>query len=167
MNFNATYRIREGEHAAVLNYPIFVGVAPAGNGPGDSLLHRQREERQRREFPTLGIRHLQNRTAAGRHRPPGFSAASSLAVGMTKAIAVRHRDVAVKTFISALISVGLQRSSTRHRVVPRVQMPAAFLRSWRWADWSYNANSGQILNAKGELLPLNYFMIGVSRSHAG
>jgi hypothetical protein len=32
VNFNATYRIREGEDAAVLNYPIFVDVAPPETG---------------------------------------------------------------------------------------------------------------------------------------
>jgi hypothetical protein len=47
-----------------------------------------------------------------------------------------------------------------------VQMPAAFQRAWRWADWSYDASSGQICNAAGELMPLNYFILGVSRSTA-
>jgi len=32
VNFNATYRIREGESAGVLNYPIFTGVAPQETG---------------------------------------------------------------------------------------------------------------------------------------
>lgn len=45
-----------------------------------------------------------------------------------------------------------------------VQVPAPFLRSWRWSDWSYQPNSGQIVNTEGQLVPLNYLVIGVSPS---
>jgi hypothetical protein len=41
--------------------------------------------------------------------------------------------------------------------------PDAFRRSWRWSDWRYDANSGQILNAKNDLMPFNYFIVGISR----
>jgi len=168
VNFNATYRVREGESAAVLNFPIFTGVAPRETGlvircytvnvknDNDELFLDLLESDVLRQGLTLAA------TAQ-----PALGQLSSLAVGMAKAIATRRRNVPVQD-----VNLGLDFGGpvTGARLAAgsyvAVQMPTAFQRAWRWPDWSYDAGSGQICNAAGELIPLNYFILGVSPSNA-
>jgi len=86
---------------------------------------------------------------------------------MTKAIATRRRNVPVQDVHFGLDFGG---PATGARLAAgsyvAVQMPAAFQRSWRWSDWTYDTGSGQILNVAGELIPLNYFILGISPSPA-
>jgi hypothetical protein len=168
VNFNATYRVREGESAAVLNFPIFTGVAPRETGlvircytvnvknDNDELFLDLLESDALRQGLTLVA------TAQ-----PALGPLSSLAVGMAKAIATRRRNVPVQDVHLGLDFGG---PATGARLAAgsyvAVQMPAAFQRAWRWTDWSYDASSGQICNAAGELIPLNYFILGVSPSTA-
>ena len=168
VNFNATYRVREGESAAVLNFPIFTGVVPRETGlvircftvnvknDNDELFLDLLESDVLRQGLTLVA------TAQ-----PALAPLSSLAVGMAKAMATRRRNVPVQDVHLGLDFGG---PATGARLAAgsyvAVQMPAAFQRAWRWADWSYDASSGQICNAAGELMPLNYFILGVSRSTA-
>jgi hypothetical protein len=168
VNFNATYRVREGESAAVLNFPIFTGVVPRETGvvircftvnvknDNDELFLDLLESDVLRQGLTLVT------TAQ-----PALAPLSSLAVGMAKAMATRRRNVPVQDVHLGLDFGG---PATGARLAAgsyvAVQMPAAFQRAWRWADWSYDASSGQICNAAGELMPLNYFILGVSRSTA-
>jgi hypothetical protein len=166
VNFNATYRIREGENAAVLNYPIFVGVAP----PETGLVIRCFTVNVGNESDEKFLDLLESDTfKTGLHlaaaAQPALAPLSSLAVGMTRTIAERRRNVAVQDVYLGLDFGG---TGTGARLAIgsylAVQMPAAFLRSWRWSDWSYDGSSAQIVNAEGQLMPLNYFMIGVSMS---
>jgi hypothetical protein len=165
VNFNATYRIREGENAAVLNYPIFVGVAP----PETGLVVRCFTVNVKNDNDERFLDILESDTfkiglyLAGTAQP-ALVPLSSLAVGMTRAIAERHRNVAVQDIYLGLDFGGV---ATGARLAigsyVAVQMPAEFLRSWRWSDWSYHADSGQIVNSEGQPIPLNYFIIGVSK----
>lgn len=165
VNFNATYRIREGDHAAVLNYPIFVGVAP----PETGLVIRCFTVNVKNDSDESFLDFLESDTfksglqlVATAH--PAVAPLSSLAVGMTKAIAARHRNVAVQDVFLGLDFGG---TATGARLgigsYVAVQMPDAFRRSWRWSDWRYDANSGQILNAQNDLMPFNYFIVGISQ----
>jgi hypothetical protein len=84
---------------------------------------------------------------------------------MTKTIAERNRNVAVQDVYPGLdfggVATGARLAIGSYLAV---QVPKEFLRSWHWSDWSYNPDSGQIVNPEGQLIPLNYFIIGVSRS---
>jgi hypothetical protein len=164
VNFNATYRVREGDGAAVLNYPIFVGLCP----PETGLVIRCFTVNVQNDNDEGFLDLLESDTfRIGLHlvetAQPALAPLSSFAVGMTKAIAKRNRNVAVQD-----VQLGLDfgATSTGARLAAgsyvAVQMPSAFLRSWRWSDWSYDTSSGQILDASDGLLPLNYFVLGVS-----
>lgn len=164
VNFNATFRIQEGGHAAVLNYPIFVGVTPPENGLVIRCFTVNVKNDNDEGFLDLlesdtFKKGLQLATTA----QPALAPLSSLAIGMTKAVAERHRNVAVQDVYLGLDFGG---TSTGARLAVgsyvAVQMPAEFLRSWRWSEWSYEANSGLVVNAEGAPIPLNYFIVGVS-----
>lgn len=89
---------------------------------------------------------------------------SAFGVGMTRGIAERHRNVAVQD-IDLGLSFGGVATGARLSIGSyiAVRMPGAFLRPWRWSDWSYHPDSGQIVNLEGQLIPLNHLVIGVSR----
>jgi hypothetical protein len=166
VNFSATYRIREGESAAVLNYPIFTGVAPQETG----LVIRcftvnVKNDNDEMFLDLLESDALRKGLKLAAAAQPVLGPLSSLAVGMTRAIAARRRNVAVQDVYLGLDFGG---PTTGARLAAgsyvAVQMPREFQRAWRWSDWSYDSDSGQILNATGELIPLNYFIIGISPS---
>lgn len=166
VNFNATYRIREGEEAAVLNYPIFVGVAPPETGMVIRCFTvNVQNDTDERFLNILESDTFKKGLQLAATAQPALAPLSNLAVGMTKAIALRHRNVAVQDVYLGLDFGGTQ---TGARLAAgsyiAVQMPGEFLRSWRWSEWSYDSNSGQILSLQGDLIPLNYFIIGVSRT---
>jgi hypothetical protein len=95
---------------------------------------------------------------------PAIGPLSGLAVGMAKAIATRRRNVPVQD-VHLGLDFGGPVTGARLAVGSylAVQVPAAFQRSWRWPDWTYDADTGQIANAAGNPIPLNYFILGVSR----
>ncbi len=166
VNFNATYRVREGDGAAVLNYPIFVGLCL----PETGLVIRCFTVNVKNDNDEGFLDMLESDTfRIGLHllqtAQPALAPLSSFAVGMTKAIAQRNRNVAVQD-VQLGLDFGATSTGARLAVGSylAVQMPSAFLRSWRWSDWSYDTSSGQILDAAGGLLPLNYFVIGVGTS---
>jgi hypothetical protein len=166
VNFNATYRVLEGESAAVLNFPIFTGVAP----PETGLVLRCYTVNVRNDNDELFLDLLESDVlrrglTLGATAQPALGALSSLAVGMAKTIATRRRNVPVQ---DVHLGLDLGSSATGARLAAgsyvAVQMPATFQHAWRWADWIYDANSGQIRNTANELIPLNYFILGVSPS---
>jgi hypothetical protein len=165
VNFNATYRALEGESAAVLNYPIFIGIAPPGNG----LVIRcftvnVKNDNDESFLDLLESDSFKAGLKLATIAQPAITPLSDLAIGMTKAIAARHRNVPVQDIYLGL-DFGTTATGARLALgsYVAVQMPASFRRSWRWADCSYDASSGQILNGNAELLPLNYFVIGINR----
>ncbi|MFV2103156.1 hypothetical protein [Micromonospora sp. LOL_024] len=166
VNFNATYRVREGSSAAVLNYPIFFGVNPTDAG----LVIRCFTVNVKNDVDESFLNLLESETFKVGLRlatiaQPAIAPLSSLAIGMTKAIAERHRNVPVQDVYLGL-DFGGAKSGARLALGTyiAVQMPEAFQRSWRWSDWTYDTHTGQIVNADGQLMPLNYFMIGISQT---
>ena len=166
VNFNATYRTLEGESAAVLNYPIFIGLAPPNNG----LVIRCFTVNVKNDNDESFLDLLESDTFKAGLKlamtaQPAIVPLSDLAIGMTKAIAARHRNVPVQ---DVYLGLNFGSTATGARLAlgsyVAVQMPGSFRRSWRWSDYSYDAHSGQILNPNSEVLPLNYFVIGVDRS---
>jgi hypothetical protein len=157
VNFNATHRVREGDGATVLNYPIFVGVSP----PETGLVIRCFTVNVKNDNDESFLDLLESDTFKSGLRlvktaQPALAPLSSFAVGMTKAIAKRNRNVAVQDVQLGLDFGG---TSTGARLAlgsyVAVQMPSAFLRSWRWSDCYYDTSSGQILGPADGLLPLN------------
>jgi hypothetical protein len=168
VNFNATYRILEGESAAVMNYPIFIGITPLSNG----LVIRcftvnVKNDNDEGFLDLLESDSFKAGLRLATNAQPAITPLSDLAIGMTKLIAARNRNVPVQ---DVYLGLDFGSTATGARLAlgsyVAVQMPGAFRRSWRWSDYSYDRSSGQILNDKGELLPLNYFVIGVNRSES-
>ena len=96
---------------------------------------------------------------------PAIAPLSATAVGLTRAITARHRNVPVQDFF-----LGLDFSSiSTHRLAEgsylAVQVPEAKLAAWNWGEWVYSPAGGQVVrkdNAE-RVIPYNYVAFGISR----
>jgi hypothetical protein len=137
LHFNATFRVAEGAQAAVLGRPVFTGLRVGGEG---IFL----------QFATVNVANEDDEKLLGfldsdafkgglqllTTAQPALAPFCAVAVGLTEAIAARHRNVA----------------ETSQAV-------------WRWQDWGYDRTSGRMVSAAqpGLLIPYNYLVLSITR----
>lgn len=167
LHFNATYRVREGGQAAIIGYPIFLGLNVGSEGVAfkcytvnvknddDEALLNYLES----DVFTAGLK----LTAIAQ---PAIAPLSEMAVALTKSIASRHRNVPVQEFYLGLDFTNI---ATRARLASgsylAVQIPETLERVWDWDDWVYHSTSGQVVNKDdpAQLIPYNYLVFSVSQ----
>jgi hypothetical protein len=167
LHFNATFRVYEGQQAALRSYPIFVGlnVGTEGvafkcftvnvNNDGDEAFLGFLESDVFKEGLKLA-------TVA----QPAIAPLSQIALGVTRAIATRHRNVPVQDFYMGLdfshIPMGARLTEGSYIAV---QIPETLQTVWDWSEWVYSPANGQIVNKADprQLIPYNYLVFSVSR----
>lgn len=169
LNFNATYRVLDGEHAAVRGYPIFVGLTVGSEGM--RLRCRTINVKNDQDEALLNVLEsdvfksgLQIVSTA----QPALAPLSELALGLARTIAARHRNISVQDF-----DLGLDFSNLAMRIplaegnYLAVQTPEDSLDmdGWDWNDWVYHPGSGQVVKRSDhrQVIPFNYLVFGVSR----
>ena len=167
LHFNAVYRAREGEAAAVVGYPIFDGLSAGAAGVAFRCFTVNVKNEQDEaligfldsDVFRAGLRLL---SAA----QPAVAPLSAMAYSLTKALAGRNRNVAVQDFYLGL-DFGSDPMGARLALGSylAVQIPEAKQAVWDWDEWAYNPSTGQVVKRadKKELLPYNYVVFGVSR----
>jgi hypothetical protein len=167
LHFNATYRVNEGEHAAVKGYPVFVGLGVGTEGVA-------------LRFHTVNVKNdadegfldflegdvFKNGLKLATTAQPAIAPLSGMALALTKSIAQRNRNVSVQDCY-----LGLDFASTAMgaRLAEgdyiAVQIPEKLQRVWYWDDWVYEPRSGLIVSRSdpNALIPYNYVVFGVSR----
>jgi hypothetical protein len=167
LHFNSTYRVREGERAALLNYPIFLGL----NIGNDGLVFKCLTVNVKNEEDEAAIQFLESDAFKTGLKlattvQPAIKPLSEMAIGLTKAIAKRRKNVAVQD-----IQIGLDFSNNpmgarlAEGVYIAVQIPETLTRVWDWSDWIYDTSTGQIVKdySRDQLIPYNYIAFGISR----
>lgn len=167
LHFTATYRALDGERAALLGYPIFVGLNVGSEGVDFKCftVNVQNDDDEQ----LLAI--LESDTFKAGLRlaevaQPVVGLFSDLALGITKAIAKRNRNVPVQDFYLGLDFTNVaMRARLAEGSYIAVQVPESAQTVWDWSEWVYDPNTGQIVNrtAPGQLIPYNYIVFGVSR----
>jgi hypothetical protein len=167
VHFNATYRVAEGEQAAVLGRPLFTGLQVGGEGIflqfATVNVANESDEKLLKFLDGDAFKAgLQLLTTS----QPALAPFSALAVGLTETVATRHRNVAVQA-----VDLGLDFSQIALR--PRlaegsyiaVQIPETIQTVWDWQDWAYDRARGRLVSTSqpGELIPYNYVVVSVSR----
>ena len=167
LHFNAVYRAREGEAAAVVGYPIFDGLSAGAAGVAFRCFTVNVKNEQDEaligfldsDVFRAGLRLL---SAA----QPAVAPLSAMAYSLTKALAGRSRNVPVQDFYLGL-DFGSDPMGARLGLGSylAVQIPEAKHAVWDWDEWAYNPSTGQVVKRadKKELLPYNYVVFGVSR----
>jgi len=167
LHFNATYRVQEGEHAAVIGYPIFVGLNVGCEGVAFKC--RTVNVKNDKDEAFLGFLEsdafkegLRLATTA----QPAIGLFSETALGLTKAIGQRHRNAPVQDFYMGLdFSTIATRARLAEGSYMAVQIPESFTTVWRWDEWTYDRSSGRVVNKsdKTQLVPYNYVVFSISR----
>ena len=167
LHFNATYRVREGEQAAILGYPIFIGLNVGTEGVTFKCFTVNVKNDEDENF--LGFLDSDVFKAGLKLATtiqPAIAPFSAMAVGLTKSIASRNRNVPVQDFYMGLDFSDIP---TRARLAEgsyiAVQIPESFQTIWDWDEWVYNPVSGHVVSKSDRqlLIPYNYIVFSVSR----
>lgn len=167
LHFNAAYRAREGERAAVRGYPIFVGLGVGTVGVAFQF-HTVNVMNEGDEaflnFLEGDVFKAGLKLAATAQ--PAIAPLSGLALALTKTIAQRNRNVSVQDCYIGLDFAGTAmgaRLAVGDYVA--VQIPESLSRVWDWKAWVYDPAAGLIVarDDRDKLIPYNYVVFGVSR----
>ncbi len=167
LHFNATYRVRENEHAAVLGFPLFVGLNVGGNGVAlkcYTINVKNEDDGSFLGFLETDIFRIGLQLGSFAH--PAVTLFSEMAYGVTRAIARRTKNVPVQDFHLGLdfsnIPTGARLAEGSYLAV---QIPESLEGVWQWDEWVFSSQSGRVVkrNNQSELIPYNYIVFGVSR----
>ena len=167
LHFNATYRVREGEQAAIIGYPVFVGLNVGTEGVAFKCFTVNVKNDADEAF--LGF--LESDVFKGGLKlaataQPAIGLFSETVLGLTKAIARRNRNVPVQDFYMGLdFSTIVMGARLAEGSYIAVQIPETFQTVWDWSEWVYNPANGRIANSENptQLIPYNYLVFSVSR----
>lgn len=166
VHFNSTFKVEEGSQAGIVGYPIFLGLNVGTAGVAFRCYTVNVKNDQDEKFlamleSSVFKKGLQLATVA----QPAIGPLSELAVGITKGIASRNRNIPVQEFYMGL-DFGGSRMGARlaQGDYIAVQIPMDLQKVWNWDDWEFNEETGEILNVEDSTnIPFNYIVFGVSK----
>jgi hypothetical protein len=167
VHFNATFRVRQGEQAPILGYPIFVGLRVGSEGVAFKCFTvnvKNEDDEALLSFLDSDVFKAGLRLASTLQ--PAVAPLSGMAYGLTKNIAARNRNVPVQDFF---LGLDFSDIGTRGRLAEGsyvvVQVPDTLAAVWDWRDWTYNPANGHIVRrgSTDQHVPYNYLVLGVSR----
>ncbi len=166
VHFNSTFRVEEGSQAGIIGYPVFLGLGVGTTGVAFRCYTVNVKNDEDEKFlsmleSTVFKKGLQLATVA----QPALAPLSELAVGITKGIASRNRNIPVQEFFMGLDFGGAKMGARLAQGdYIAVQIPMELQTVWNWDDWEFDESSGQILNADdGSNIPFNYIVFGVTK----
>jgi len=167
LHFNLTCRVHEGDDAAILGYPIFVGLNVGGEGVAlRCFTVNVKNDDDEALLSALESDVFKSGLKLVSTLQPAIATLSGMAVALTKSMATRHRNVAVQDFYVGLDFTDIPlRARLSEGSYVAVQLPKHALSIWDWSEWVYNPSKGQIVrkNDSKVLIPYNYLILSVSR----
>lgn len=167
LHFNSTLRVREGQQAGVIGYPIFVGLNVGSEGVNFKCYTvNVKNDGDEAFLNILESDVFKEGLKLAKTVQPAIGLLSQLALGVTKSIAGRNRNVPVQDFYMGLdfsnIVMGARLAEGSYLAV---QIPETMQTVWDWSQWVYNPNSGQVVDmaTQTQLIPYNYVVVSVSR----
>jgi hypothetical protein len=166
LHFNATYRVKQGERAAIRGYPIFLGLT-TGN---DGLAFRCYTVNVKNEGDQALLAFLDSDTLKAGLRlatiaQPAIAPLTDLGRNITKGIAGRNRNVPVQDVYLGL-DFGDSATGARLRLGSYlvVQVPEDQIK-FSWSEWVFETESKAIVRKEdpGTILPYNYFIFAVAK----
>lgn len=168
LHFNATFRAQEGQSVGIIGYPVFVGlnVGPEGVAFKCFTVNVKNEDDERfLEFLDSDVFKAGLKLATTAQ--PAIAPLSQLALGVTRSLAERNRNVPVQEFYMGLDFSGIAtRAALAEGSYVAVQIPEASTSAWDWTTWRYKSETGAIVSTRNNeiLIPHNYVIFSVSRS---
>lgn len=164
-HFNMTFRADDNSLVGVINYPIFIGLHV---GDQSAIFRCYTVNVQNDQDETLLASFDSEVFKMGlklaRVAQPALAPLAEIAVGLTKAVASRHKNVPVQNIQMGLDFGGTQLGARLAQGdYIAVQVPFEALRDWDWSEYRLNSRVGEIVRVDdGAAIPYNYFAFGVS-----
>ncbi len=166
LHFHSTVRAQEGQQAAVVGYPVFVGLNVGTAGVALRCYTVNVKNEADESFLAL----LESDVAKAGLKlatvaQPSLAPFVQITKGLTATIAQRNRNVPVQDFYLGLDFSGTTmgaRLSVGDYIA--VQIPESLQTVWSWEDWVYDPGNGHIVSRDDptKLIPYNYLVLGVS-----
>lgn len=167
VHFNTTYRVWDGDYAGVQGYPLFVGLCSGGEGL--SLKCRTINVSNDQDEAFLDVLES-NVFKAGLQltstAQPVIGPFSEMALGIAKAIARRHRNVAVQDFDLGLdFGTNPMGGRLAEGTYLAVQIPESLQPIWNWDEWIYHPTLGHVVKRSDHqrTIPYNSLVFSISR----
>lgn len=167
LHFNSTYRVREGQQAGIIGYPVFVGV----NVGDEGLAFRCYTVNVKNDADEAFLDFLESDSfkqglEITKSIQPVIKPFAEMAYGLTRALAKRNRNVPVQDVFMGLDFSqvpGRARLAEGAYIVAQVQDTLHPI--WDWEYWVYSPSTGSIVSRDDPnvSLPYNYFVFGISR----
>ena len=164
-HFNMTFRADDNSLVGIINYPIFIGLHVGA----ESAMFRcytvnVQTDQDEKLLSSLDSEVFKKGLKLAEVAQPALAPLAEIAVGLTKAVASRHKNVPVQN-----IQMGLDFGGTRlgARLAQgdyiAVQVPMEALRDWDWSEYKLNPRVGEIVRVDdGTPIPYNYLAFGIS-----
>ncbi|HEX6289863.1 MAG TPA: hypothetical protein VFZ66_11760 [Herpetosiphonaceae bacterium] len=167
LHFNSTYRVREGEQAAIIGYPVFIGLNVGTEGVAFKCFTvNVQNDDDEAMLDALDSDVFKAGLKLVDTLQPAIAPLSSMAFSLTKSIAARNRNVAVQDFYMGLdfgsLPMGARLAQGAYLAV---QIPEQLQTVWDWSEWVYNPNNGQVVNKNNpaQIIPYNYIVFSVGK----
>lgn len=166
IHFNQTFRVQEGEQAALIGFPIFVGLNVGNEGVEFKCYTVNVKNEDDEAFLTfLDSDVFKGGLQLVETAQPAIAPLAGMAVALTKMIARRNKNVPVQDFFMGLdFSEVVTGARLAQGSYVAVQIPESMEVGWNWSRWVYNKPSGRIVQRDDptKLVPYNYVVLGVS-----
>ena len=168
LHFNSTFRVTEGEEAAVIGFPIFHGLRVGTEGVAfKGFTVNVKNDNDEALLALMESDVLRSGLRLISTAQPALAPLSGIAVAMTTAMAKRHENVPVQDFYLGLdFSPIPTRARLREGSYIALQIPQKLRLEWNWADWIYDVSTGLVVarDDRTALVPYNYVVLGVTKA---
>jgi hypothetical protein len=167
LHFGTTFRVREGERAGLISYPIFDGLHVATKGVRlkcRTVNVTNSNDQSFLDFLNSDVFNSGLKLATTFQ--PALAPLSGMVLGIARSLLKRDENRKVQD-----IDMGLNFSSLPGQAhlaegeYVVVQIPEKFERIWDWSEWAFDPLAGEIVSRADTqlLIPYNFIMFGISR----
>ena len=171
LHFNAACRARQGQHAGVIGYPIFVGLNVGTEGVAFRCYTvNVKNDADEAFLSFLDSDAFKAGLLLASTAQPAIGLLSQMAYGLTRTLATRHRNVPVQEFHMGLdFSSDPMGARLAEGAYLAVQIPESVQVVWDWSEWVYDPSTGHVVSRTDPslLIPYNYLVLGVARYEGG
>ncbi len=167
LHFNQVYRASQGGAAGIVGYPIFIGLNVGTEGIAFKCFTvNVKNENDEAVLKFLDSSVFQAGLKLATTVQPAIAPLTSIAVGITKMVASRNKNVAVQDFFMGLDFTNTPfcaRLSQGSYIA--VQIPEKQFVIWDWKQWAYDPTNMSIVNRNDNqaLIPYNYVVFNVNK----
>lgn len=166
LHFNQVYRVQQGESAAILGFPIFIGLNVGTEGVTFKCFTvNVKNDNDEAILNFLDSDVFKAGLTLATTAQPAIAPLTGIAVGVTKMLASRNKNVSVQNFLGLDFTSVPFTARLAEGAYIAVQIPQTQTSVWDWTKWVYSPQNGLIVNKDDptKLIPYNYIVFNVTK----